>query len=184
MFVARTMRKGLRVELSSALMRSSSLLVICSQSVVGVLSSFDTSCFNILYSSAAVFSSVLSDVGARYFRCRAFGRSFSRFTCVCAMPPRPLASIACSSKRAAAARRSVVTELFWATGDVEGAATGLGPGGAAVPSDVVDDLLDVFTRRGEQTEDHEGRQIYGLVEDPTPDKGRALRHKAGKPSEE
>jgi ferredoxin-thioredoxin reductase catalytic chain len=33
-------------------------------------------------------------------------------------------------------------------------------------------------------EDHEGRQIYGLVKDPTPDKGRALRHKAGKPSEE
>jgi ferredoxin-thioredoxin reductase catalytic chain len=33
-------------------------------------------------------------------------------------------------------------------------------------------------------EDHEGRQIYGLVTDPTPDKGRALRHKAGKPSEE
>ena len=27
-------------------------------------------------------------------------------------------------------------------------------------------------------EDHEGRQIYGLVEDPTPDKGRPLRHKA------
>lgn len=27
-------------------------------------------------------------------------------------------------------------------------------------------------------EDHEGRQVYGLVADPTPDKGRALRHKA------
>ena len=27
-------------------------------------------------------------------------------------------------------------------------------------------------------EDHEGRQIYGLVEDPTPDKGCELRHKA------
>ncbi len=27
-------------------------------------------------------------------------------------------------------------------------------------------------------EDHEGRQIYGLVEDPTPDKGRPLRDKA------
>lgn len=27
-------------------------------------------------------------------------------------------------------------------------------------------------------EDHEGRQIYGLVTDPTPDKGRALRHRA------
>ncbi|MGQ4810357.1 hypothetical protein NKDENANG_03815 [Candidatus Entotheonellaceae bacterium PAL068K] len=26
--------------------------------------------------------------------------------------------------------------------------------------------------------DHEGRQIYGLVKDPHPDKGRALRHKA------
>ena len=23
-------------------------------------------------------------------------------------------------------------------------------------------------------EDHEGREIYGLIEDPTPDKGRAL----------
>jgi ferredoxin-thioredoxin reductase catalytic chain len=30
-------------------------------------------------------------------------------------------------------------------------------------------------------EDHEGRQIYGVVEDPTPDKGRALRHRAGSP---
>ena len=27
-------------------------------------------------------------------------------------------------------------------------------------------------------EDHEGRQAYGLVTDPTPEKGRALRHKA------
>ena len=27
-------------------------------------------------------------------------------------------------------------------------------------------------------EDHEGRQVYGLVKDPHPDKGRALRHKA------
>ena len=27
-------------------------------------------------------------------------------------------------------------------------------------------------------EDHEGRQCYGLVPDPTPEKGRALRHKA------
>ena len=27
-------------------------------------------------------------------------------------------------------------------------------------------------------EDHEGREIYGDVKDPTPDKGRALRHKA------
>jgi ferredoxin-thioredoxin reductase catalytic chain len=27
-------------------------------------------------------------------------------------------------------------------------------------------------------EDHEGRQCYGVVTDPTPDKGRALRHKA------
>jgi ferredoxin-thioredoxin reductase catalytic chain len=27
-------------------------------------------------------------------------------------------------------------------------------------------------------EDHEGRQIYGVVKDPTPDKGRELRHKA------
>ena len=27
-------------------------------------------------------------------------------------------------------------------------------------------------------EDHEGRQAYGLITDPTPDKGRALRHKA------
>jgi ferredoxin-thioredoxin reductase catalytic chain len=28
-------------------------------------------------------------------------------------------------------------------------------------------------------EDHEGRQVYGLVKDPHPEKGRALRHKAG-----
>ena len=27
-------------------------------------------------------------------------------------------------------------------------------------------------------EDHEGRQIYGLVEDPTPERGRPLRDKA------
>jgi ferredoxin-thioredoxin reductase catalytic chain len=27
-------------------------------------------------------------------------------------------------------------------------------------------------------EEHEGRQMYGLVRDPTPDKGRPLRHKA------
>lgn len=27
-------------------------------------------------------------------------------------------------------------------------------------------------------EDHEGRQMYGVVEDPTPDKGRPLRKKA------
>jgi ferredoxin-thioredoxin reductase catalytic chain len=27
-------------------------------------------------------------------------------------------------------------------------------------------------------EGHEGREMYGLVEDPTPDKGRPLRHKA------
>lgn len=26
-------------------------------------------------------------------------------------------------------------------------------------------------------EDHEGRQVYGLVTDPTPDKGREARHK-------
>jgi len=26
--------------------------------------------------------------------------------------------------------------------------------------------------------DHEGRQVYGLVTDPTPEKGRALRHRA------
>ncbi len=26
--------------------------------------------------------------------------------------------------------------------------------------------------------DHEGRQIYGLVEDPTPDRGREARHQA------
>ena len=29
-------------------------------------------------------------------------------------------------------------------------------------------------------EDHEGRTTYGLVTDPTPDKGRALRHQAPK----
>ena len=27
-------------------------------------------------------------------------------------------------------------------------------------------------------EDHEGRKAYGLVKDPTPEKGRALREKA------
>jgi len=27
-------------------------------------------------------------------------------------------------------------------------------------------------------ESHEGREIYGVVTDPTPDKGRAMRHKA------
>lgn len=27
-------------------------------------------------------------------------------------------------------------------------------------------------------EDHEGRQVYGLIPDPHPDKGRALRHRA------
>jgi ferredoxin-thioredoxin reductase catalytic chain len=27
-------------------------------------------------------------------------------------------------------------------------------------------------------EGHEGREIYGLITDPTPDKGRALRHRA------
>jgi ferredoxin-thioredoxin reductase catalytic chain len=25
---------------------------------------------------------------------------------------------------------------------------------------------------------HEGREVYGVVTDPTPDKGRALKHKA------
>lgn len=33
-------------------------------------------------------------------------------------------------------------------------------------------------------EEHEGRQIYGLVEDPTPDKGRAMRNKAAEREEE
>jgi ferredoxin-thioredoxin reductase catalytic chain len=28
-------------------------------------------------------------------------------------------------------------------------------------------------------EGHEGREVYGLITDPTPDKGRALKHKAG-----
>jgi len=28
-------------------------------------------------------------------------------------------------------------------------------------------------------EDHEGRQVYGVVQDPHPEKGRALRYKAG-----
>ena len=27
-------------------------------------------------------------------------------------------------------------------------------------------------------EDHEGKEMYGIIEDPHPDKGRALRHKA------
>ena len=27
-------------------------------------------------------------------------------------------------------------------------------------------------------EGHEGREVYGIVTDPTPDRGRALRHKA------
>ncbi len=27
-------------------------------------------------------------------------------------------------------------------------------------------------------EGHEGREVYGLITDPTPDKGRALKHKA------
>ena len=27
-------------------------------------------------------------------------------------------------------------------------------------------------------EDHEGREMHGVVEDPHPDKGRPLRHKA------
>jgi len=29
-------------------------------------------------------------------------------------------------------------------------------------------------------DDHEGRQAYGLITDPTPDKGRAFRHKASR----
>jgi ferredoxin-thioredoxin reductase catalytic chain len=33
-------------------------------------------------------------------------------------------------------------------------------------------------------EDHEGRQVYGLVKDPHPDKGRALRHRIGATTEE
>lgn len=33
-------------------------------------------------------------------------------------------------------------------------------------------------------EDHEGRQTYGLVKDPTPDKGRAMRDKAEQREEE
>lgn len=33
-------------------------------------------------------------------------------------------------------------------------------------------------------EDHEGRQMYGVIEDQTPDKGRALRHKAGQSSKD
>jgi ferredoxin-thioredoxin reductase catalytic chain len=31
--------------------------------------------------------------------------------------------------------------------------------------------------------DHEGRLIYGLVQDPTPEQGRALRHKVRQSSE-
>ncbi len=30
--------------------------------------------------------------------------------------------------------------------------------------------------------DHEGRLIYGIVTDPIPDKGRALRHRGQQPS--
>jgi ferredoxin-thioredoxin reductase catalytic chain len=33
-------------------------------------------------------------------------------------------------------------------------------------------------------EGHEGREIYGVVRDPTPEKGRALRHRAGSQSAE
>jgi ferredoxin-thioredoxin reductase catalytic chain len=33
-------------------------------------------------------------------------------------------------------------------------------------------------------EDHEGRQIYGLVKDPTPEQGRPLRDKAAEREEE
>jgi ferredoxin-thioredoxin reductase catalytic chain len=33
-------------------------------------------------------------------------------------------------------------------------------------------------------EDHDGRKAYGLVTDPTPDKGRPLRHKAEEREEE
>lgn len=33
-------------------------------------------------------------------------------------------------------------------------------------------------------EDHEGRQIYGLVADPSPDKGRPLRHRAAEREQE
>ena len=33
-------------------------------------------------------------------------------------------------------------------------------------------------------EDHEGRQIYGLVEDPTPERGRPLRNKAAEREKE
>lgn len=33
-------------------------------------------------------------------------------------------------------------------------------------------------------EDHEGRKAYGLVKDPTPDKGRALRDKAAEREKE
>ena len=33
-------------------------------------------------------------------------------------------------------------------------------------------------------EGHEGREVYGVITDPTPDKGRALRHKASNASPE
>ena len=33
-------------------------------------------------------------------------------------------------------------------------------------------------------EDHEGRQIYGEVKDPTPERGRALKHKAAEREKE
>lgn len=33
-------------------------------------------------------------------------------------------------------------------------------------------------------EDHEGREIYGVIKDPTPDKGRALRDKAAEREKE
>jgi len=32
--------------------------------------------------------------------------------------------------------------------------------------------------------EHDGREVYGQVEDPTPDKGRALKHKAPEREEE
>ena len=31
-------------------------------------------------------------------------------------------------------------------------------------------------------EGHEGREVYGVITDPTPDKGRALKHKASSKS--
>jgi len=33
-------------------------------------------------------------------------------------------------------------------------------------------------------DNHDGRQIYGIVADPTPDQGRALRHKAAEREKE